>query len=170
MLRGLVIISALLLAGCNTNLSQIPNNVSVPTDSPVLTASQKMGLHEVEDNEELRSFLGIDPSVTEWCAAFVNAILKEHDIEGSSPYPLMARSFLDWGVSVEEPQVGDVVVFPRGDQGWQGHVGFYIMTTADGNYYYILGGNQDDKVTISRFPSSLALDIRRKNTSPFRPQ
>ena len=102
----------------------------------------------------------------------MNAILNEKEIPGSesvSDVPLMARSFLYWGDSVKEPEVGDIVVFPRGDQGWQGHVGFYVMTSADGKYYYILGGNQDDQVSILRFSASSALDIRRNNNLPSRP-
>ena len=168
MLRGLVITSAFVLAGCNTQLSEIPPNIAVPTDSPVFAASQMMDLHEIEERQELKALLGVDPSRTEWCAAFVNAILNEKGIPGSesvSDVPLMARSFLYWGNSVEEPEVGDVVVFPRGDQGWQGHVGFYVMTSADGKYYYILGGNQNEEVSILRFSAASALDIRRNSTS-----
>ena len=172
MLRGLVITSAFLLAGCNTQLSEIPPNISVPNDSPVFAASQMIGLHERKDRKELKSFLGIDPSRTEWCAAFINAILNQKEIPGSesvSDVPLMARSFLYWGDSVKEPEVGDIVIFPRGDQGWQGHVGFYVMTSADGKYYYILGGNQDDQVSILRFSATSALGIRRNNNQPSLP-
>ena len=81
--------------------------------------------------------------------AFVNQVFALHDIPGSesvSDVPLMARSFLSWGqkVNVENIKPGDVVVFPRGNKGWQGHVGFYIgsIIQDDIEWYLILGGNQ----------------------------
>jgi len=54
-------------------------------------------------------------------------------------------------------------VFPRGNQGWQGHVGFYLRTIeVNGTeYYYILGGNQSNKVSIELFRANKSLGIRR---------
>jgi cell wall-associated NlpC family hydrolase len=80
-------------------------------------------------------------------------------------YPLTARAFLDWGqkISKQDIKPGDIVVFPRGNQGWQGHVGFYLKTqTINGvEYYLILGGNQRNKVSIVPYRASRALGIRR---------
>jgi hypothetical protein len=61
------------------------------------------------------------------------------------------------------PEFGDIVVFPRGNQGWQGHVGFYIETVqVDGiDHYVILGGNQKNKVSYDLYPASKAIAIRR---------
>lgn len=75
----------------------------------------------------------------------------------------MARSFLEWGESVDSPRQGDVVVFPRGNTGWQGHVGFYIDSVAinDIVYYRILGGNQGNSVSIDLYSAHTALGIRR---------
>jgi len=148
----------LFVSGCAT--------YAVPEESHVYDAAQLMGKHEVRDNPELREFLGVDPARIEWCAAFVNAVLHANDIPGSdsvSQYPLTARSFLQWGETVNEPGLGDIVVFPRGNSSWQGHVGFYLMSyIIDGEeHYLILGGNQDDSVTAEYFPASKALGIRR---------
>ena len=132
--------------------------------SPVHSASNYMFKHEVKDNKELKELIGINPSQTEWCAAFVNTMLHQNDIPGSesvSDYPLMARSFLTWGNKVKEPAVGDIVVFARGDDGWQGHVSFYIRTSNDGKYYYVLGGNQSDMVNVEAYPVRKVLSIRR---------
>ena len=132
--------------------------------SPVHSASTYMFKHEVKNRKELKKLLGVDPSRTEWCAAFVNAMLHKNDIPGSesvSDYPLMARSFLFWGEKVKEPEVGDIVVFERGDEGWQGHVSFYIGTSQDGKYYYVLGGNQSDQVNVEAYPVRKVLSIRR---------
>ena len=138
---------------------QIPE---VPDGTPVHTASQMAFMHEEKDRKELKQFLGIDPVQYEWCAAFVNSILKEHNIPGSesvSKYPLMARSFLKWGETVNEPQIGDILVFSRGNNGWQGHVGFYAGMS--GNNYLVLGGNQNDAVNVMIYKSKNLLGIRR---------
>ena len=80
---------------------------------------------------------------------------------------MTARAFLDWGTKVSEPKAGDIVVFPRGNQGWQGHVGFYLRTIeVNGTeYYYILGGNQSNKVSIELYRASGALGIRSHSES-----
>ena len=143
--------------------------IKVSSDNPALTAYNYYGLDEQDDRQELKDYTGVDPVRTEWCAAFVNSVLNESGIPGSesvSDVPLMARSFLKWGQPVvkEDIQPGDLVIFPRGNQGWQGHVGFYLQTQVkDGiEYYLILGGNQSNKVTIEMYRSNKALDIRRK--------
>lgn len=133
------------------------------TDS-VVTAQPYIGLSERQDRGAIREFVGVDPVRTEWCAAFVNAILEKDGIPGSSSvsdHPLMARSFLTWGESVspEDIQRGDIVIFPRGDRGWQGHVGFYVETQ-DGRWV-ILGGNQYNEVRYDFFKPSRAIAVRR---------
>jgi uncharacterized protein (TIGR02594 family) len=128
------------------------------------------GLDEVRDRELIREIMGVDPVSTEWCAAFVNMVLLENDLPQSSEYndyPLMARSFLFWGEEVRDnPMQGDVLIFKRGTSGWQGHVGFYVnRRVLNGEvYYYVLGGNQSDKVSIEAYPASKLLGIRRLNT------
>ena len=104
---------------------------------------------------------------TEWCAAFVNAVLEIEGIPSNSlhEYPLLARSFLDWGSTVEysDIQRGDIVVFPRGNSSWQGHVGFYVTTvdTPKGQRWVILGGNQANSVRYDLYDPNRALGIRR---------
>ena len=135
------------------------------TDSTT-TATQYLGLQERQDRTEIRELVGVDPVRTEWCAAFVNAILEMDNIPSLNdidyPYPLTARGFLQWGMPVAKNDIqrGDIVVFPRGNQGWQGHVGFYVMTTKDG-YWMILGGNQDKSVKYSLYNPRRAISVRR---------
>jgi uncharacterized protein (TIGR02594 family) len=144
--------------------------IIVSAENPALTAYNYYGLHEQDNREELQTLTGIDPVHTEWCAAFVNGVLEESGIPGSesvSEYPLMARSFLTWGekISKEDINAGDIVVLPRGDASWQGHVGFYVRTIerAGVTYYAILGGNQSNKVSIELYRASRVLGIRRYN-------
>ena len=159
MVRVLLVIGLFVLAGC------------IATDSTehLIVAESKIGLNEYQHRTVLKRYTGVDPRYTEWCAAFVNAVLEEsnmislHDMEHVAP--LMARSFLRWGKPVDIPSAGDIVIFPRGDSDWKGHVGFYLNTVEKNNkvYYRILGGNQNDKVSIVLYPAKKALGIRRAN-------
>lgn len=175
-MRVKLFLPLLLLAGCASTvplsiadfkLQLEPSTQIVVRQKPVeMVALRYIGYAEKTHRAELKELLGVDPKRTEWCAAFVNAVLAESGIPGSdtvSQYPLTARSFLDWGVRVKDPQPGDIVVFPRGREAWQGHVGFYLRTQIiDGiKYYYILGGNQSNKVSIDVFRASSAISIRR---------
>jgi len=80
----------------------------------------------------------------------------------------MARSFLTYGDPVDEPRLGDIVIFSRGDP-WQGHVAFYMATRViEGKEVIIvLGGNQKDMVSYDSYPSSRVVGIRRLNTQPL---
>ena len=154
--------SVWVLSACTVNI----NSYNTPT--VIVSAGSWIGSHEHYDRAALTEFLGVDPVRTEWCAAFVNSVLAQQGIPGSDsvhPHPLLARSFLSWGSAVHrsEIQSGDVVVFPRGWEGWQGHVGFYVATVwEDGvEYWAILGGNQQDTVSVDLYPADLAIGIRR---------
>lgn len=158
-----LLISVLAISsGCDVSQSFEQDNKSL-----VRTAQAHVGLNERTDRQELKSLLGIDPVYYEWCAAFVNAILELENIPSNKDhkYPLTARAFLDWGDAIQPQDIrkGDLVIFPRGSQGWQGHVGFYITTeTIRGkDYYLILGGNQSNQVKYDLYPANYALGIRR---------
>lgn len=157
-----MILFLLLCGGCaNQDIPSDTSNVAT-----LSTASAMVGLNEKSNRTELTALMGVDPVQSQWCAAFVNSILHLNSIPGSevvSEHPLTARSFIYWGSYVFEPKMGDIVVFPRGNQGWQGHVGFYIETVnQDGiDYYVILGGNQDNEVSYDLYPASKAIAIRR---------
>ena len=139
------------------------------TSSTVEEAQSWLGLNEHSHRTVIRRYVGVDPVRTQWCAAFVNAVLAENEIPGSetvSDNPLLARSFLTWGVNVEPGDIkdGDIVVFPRGNSDWQGHVGFYVgeIVIDDIRYYRILGGNQSNSVSIELYRADYALAIRRE--------
>lgn len=145
----------ILLAGCS--------------DTQTLKAREYLGLHEQTDRTELEEILGVDPVRTEWCAAFVNAMLEQDGVPSLNtvdhPHPLLARSFLDHGspINPQDIQYGDLVIFPRGSQGWQGHVGFYVGRYSTGEWI-ILGGNQNKKVSYQLFESRRVIGIRRIST------
>lgn len=94
-----------------------------------------------------------------WCAAFVGAVLAKAGVQGTGS--LLARSYESWGekVSPEDIQPGDVIVFPRGNSSWQGHVGF--VAGLAGDKVRVLGGNQGDQVNVKAYRLSDAIAIRR---------
>ena len=145
------------LAGC----------IQTPIQEPTARAEEYLGLHERQNRQQLKELLDVDPVRTEWCAAFVNAILELEGIPNNDEhkYPLTARAFLDWGnpINPQDIKPGDIVVFPRGNQGWQGHVGFYVTTvdTNKGQRWVILGGNQSNSVRYDLYDPKRALGIRR---------
>ena len=143
----------------------------LPYTNPIPEAVPYIGYHEQKHRKELKDLVGVDPVYTQWCAAFVNAVLYESNIENNEAhaYPLTARSFLDWGFEVKSPIPGDIVVFPRGRQAWQGHVGFYLKTVIinDQEYYLILGGNQNNEVSIKTYLADRAISIRRQSEAKF---
>jgi len=154
----------LLYIGCAVFLGACGTPVS-DADS-ILTAQPYLGYSETQHRAALQEFTGVDPVRTEWCAAFVNAILELDGIPGSesvSEHPLMARSFLLWGEAVEGAHIqrGDVVVFPRGNSSWQGHVGFFVAPYPRTGEWIILGGNQDNTVSYQLFDPDRAIGIRR---------
>lgn len=135
-----------------------------PGASAMEIAGKQIGLNEREQKAALTNFLteggqDLDPATTAWCAAFVNATLQQSGQSGTGK--LNARSFLDWGTPVDQPQPGDVAVFSRGDpNGWQGHVGFYAGDNPDGSVR-VLGGNQNDAVNYSSYGRDKLLGFRR---------
>ena len=159
-MKSLIILSSLLLAGC-MSIAESSNSV--------VTAKPYIGLQERTHRRELHKLLDVDPVRTEWCAAFVNSVLELDDIPNLNDQtkypPLMARSFLYWGERVEREDIqrGDIVIFPRGNAGWKGHVGFYVDTQMHNGkeYWIVLGGNQSNEVRYEFYSPSRALGIRR---------
>ncbi|UOR07144.1 TIGR02594 family protein [Hymenobacter aerilatus] len=94
-----------------------------------------------------------------WCGLFVGVVVERADYN-LVPILLRAKQWLKWGNPVPEPMLGDVVVFTRVGGG---HVGFYVGE--DATHLHILGGNQNNSVSIARFPKSAAVGYRR---SPWR--
>lgn len=118
-----------------------------------------------EDNPEVLKYfneIGFDGSKlkdeTAWCSAFVNWVAKVSGCEYSGK--LNARSWLEYGEQVVNPQVGDIVILWRESKyTWKGHVGFFIRESND--HIYILGGNQQNEVNILPYKKSRLLQYRR---------
>lgn len=95
-----------------------------------------------------------------WCAAFVGSVLARVGIRNTGS--LLAKSYLNWGVevpSLDQAEPGDILIFDRGTQSWQGHVGF--LAGRKGGYVEVLGGNQNNQVNITRYLEREVIAIRR---------
>lgn len=100
----------------------------------------------------------IDDDETAWCSAFINWLALQTGYEHSSS--LLARSWLEFGEIVPVPDLGDIAIFSRGDKNsYFGHIGLYI-TERDG-YIYVLGGNQNNEVNISKYSKMRLLGFRK---------
>lgn len=137
--------------------------------TPYEVAKQLVGQQEGYKNDLLNRFLngdtrGMTSAQFAWCSRFVKQAAVE---AGVPPETLkgatdMARSWMNVGKPVDQPQQGDVVVFSRGAPGsGQGHVGFYEGPGSTPGTLKVLGGNQGDRVAVSDYPASRVLGYRR---------
>lgn len=143
------------------------NPTPTPPPEPIRTAREWEGASANKNRKELKEYLSnrnntsIDPLSIAWCAAFMNAVLKDAGYEGTNS--LMARSFLSYGTKVKSPEEGDIVVFKRGSSAEAGHVAFFVGYEYINNKQYIkaLGGNQKKSVNMALYPVERLLGIRR---------
>lgn len=91
-----------------------------------------------------------------WCAAFAGACLERAGHRCSRS--LMARSYLAWGVALDQPSYGCITVFSRGDNPSAGHVGFWLAESPE--KVLLIGGNQGDAVSVAQFDRSAVLGYR----------
>ena len=102
---------------------------------------------------------------TPWCGLFVAHCIGSQLSEEPLPDgPLGARNWQRFGNPVT-PQPGAVMVFWREKkQSFKGHVGFYAGE--DKTHFHILGGNQSDKVCVTRVAKERFLAARWPSTVP----
>jgi uncharacterized protein (TIGR02594 family) len=145
--------------------------------TPFLLAQRFIGLREMKgslDNPQIMAMLSLDmawPDHDEvpWCSAFVNYICWLLRVQRSKD--LRARSWLEVGMPVvpDVAMVGfDVVIIKRGgdDRGPEvinapGHVGFYAGREFSSGAFHILGGNQNNQVSVAPYDCTRLLGIRR---------
>ena len=104
--------------------------------------------------------LGIvyNADATAWCGLFVAHCLKEAGIDllkmDKQTIAIRAKAWATWGVHTP-PRYGCILVFERPGGG---HVGFYVGE--DSKYYYVLGGNQGDMVSVMKIERSRMIATR----------
>ena len=151
---------------------------TAPVSSPIpwyAEASRMLGVHEKTNKSQLKSwfdpaFSEIDPAEIPWCGAFVGTCLRKTlgpDIKVPDNM-LGARAWGTYGTRCE-PQRGAILTFWRvSKSSWQGHAGF--MAGQDKSYFYVLGGNQSDAVTIAKLQKSRLLESRWPDGVPEQKQ
>ena len=90
-----------------------------------------------------------------WCGLFVAVVAKRAGKDVPA-HPLWALSWSAFGAKAPEPALGDVLTFIRHGGG---HVGLYVGE--DKSAFHVLGGNQSDRVCISRVAKSRLYAARR---------
>lgn len=90
-----------------------------------------------------------------WCGLFA-AIVAHRAGKVPVANPLWARNWSKFGVDVKDAGLGDVLVFQREGGG---HVGFYVAE--DATAYHVLGGNQSNRVSITRIAKARCVARRR---------
>lgn len=90
-----------------------------------------------------------------WCGLFMAVIAVR---AGKTPpdNPLWALNWAKFGTEGHQPNLGDVCVFIRPGGG---HVAMYVAE--DTSTYHIVGGNQGDKVSITRIDKHRLYAVRR---------
>ncbi|NRA69261.1 MAG: TIGR02594 family protein [Pseudobacteriovorax sp.] len=101
------------------------------------------------------------PKGSNWCGLFIGWCMIQIGLEIPDS-PQVARRYLKIGESVENPQVGDLVIFWReSKKSWKGHVGIFVREDHEARRIYCLGGNQSNLVNITAYDSRKVLGFRR---------
>jgi len=144
-----------------------------PNDPPWLKrAFADLGLHELPGVAarpriiEMYAKAGhpeIKSDEVAWCSAALNTWMVESNLRGTGS--LAARSWLTWGRAVDSRKViprGAVLIFRRGNSSWQGHV--CLCLEDNGDILTVIGGNQSDGVTITRYRRAALIGARWPDT------
>jgi uncharacterized protein (TIGR02594 family) len=89
------------------------------------------------------------------CGLYIAIVMKRGNREVVKD-PLWARNWAKFGVKVDSPMLGDLLVFSRGSGG---HVGLYIFENS--THYAVLGGNQGNSVSIVMIAKNRLIASRR---------
>src|SRR5262245_2930567 len=140
-------------------------------DGPsILPLAAKIG----ELYPEMADYCRLVVPTTSWCGLFcghdlaVNGIRPPYNPKVDTQSFLWARAWLGYGTSVQrgQEQPGDILVFDFG--GGDSHVTFHNGDS--GSNYLCLGGNQSDQVSVSPYPKSQCIGIRRPPAPSSQPQ
>ena len=115
--------------------------------------------------DELNQAAGVNPNAQPvagysdddipWCGLFA-AIVTLRAGKAVVAAPLWARNWAQFGQGGFAAGLGDVLVFSRNGGG---HVGFYVAE--DATAYHVLGGNQGNRVSITRVARDRCIAARR---------
>lgn len=86
-----------------------------------------------------------------WCGSFVAWVMQQHNINPVNN-AFRAKEWKNFGKKIQRPVYGAIGIKSRKGGG---HVAFIVGQAKDGSKYYMLGGNQKDKVQILEYPKNV---------------
>ena len=110
----------------------------------ILSWAKALGLEKVYTNDEIP-----------WCGLFVAYCAHASGLPVVK-HPLWALNWNKYGNVAKVPMLGDVLTFTRNGGG---HVGIYVGE--DATHYHVLGGNQNNSVSVSRIAKDRLSQARR---------
>ncbi len=114
----------------------------------ILNYAREAGFNWVNDDE------------TPWCSIFMNWVAMKTNYERTKR--ANARSWLNIGIQVVNPEPGDIVIYWRErEDSHKGHVGIFMGYSRDRTRIYTLGGNQGNSVSVSGYSATRLLGFRR---------
>lgn len=137
---------------------EVPQPVIAAAGEPpwIVWARKQLGEREVPgegDNPDIVAWFKLTTlpkeywhDATAWCAVFVNAGFFLNGVKGLRS--ARAADWLQFGTQVEEPRLGDVVVFTWDDGSH--HVAYFLAL--EGERVRVIGGNQSNAVTETTYP------------------
>ena len=138
-----------------------------PREAMLLSATNYYLLTEVPGEQHNLTILNffnelkhtwVQTDETAWCAVWVSYLAKINGIEHSKK--LDARSWLNIGQNIPNPERGDLVIFWRGSlTDWRGHIGLYMGQ--ENGHIHCFGANQSNQVNIKQYPINRLLGFRR---------
>jgi uncharacterized protein (TIGR02594 family) len=130
--------------------------IKIAKDSPypwISVALNEVGQRERQNNPRVIQYVatvrdpkGVRDDRIDWASHFVEWSMNQAGIKGPKSEDPFA--WLNWGRSISKPEIGSVVVFEIPPSGYR-HVGFVVGESR--GELIVLGGNQDDSVSVKPF-------------------
>lgn len=130
------------------------------------TALNEMGESEVSGSKanprilayfKASKFWGTDDSGGQnaWCGSFVSWVMKQNNVEPVKN-AFRAKEWASFGKKIDKPLYGAIGIKTRRGGG---HVAFVVGQSADGNSLFMLGGNQNNTVNVTKYKKEVWTDF-----------
>lgn len=138
------------LASARPRTSRLPWMVTANREIGQAEVAGKKANPKILEYFKASKYWGTDDSGASnaWCASFVAWVMKQ---SGFMPVAkaYRAKEWEKFGQKINAPVYGAIGVKRRKGGG---HVAFVLGQSSDGNFLFMLGGNQEDMVQVKRYP------------------
>jgi len=155
-------------------LNEIMNKQKFDVPDYAYEAFKEIGVKEIQGDgsnpevEKYHSVAGLSWAKDDipWCGSFIAYCMSKANIDFIEvKNPASSLSWFKFGKKVDMPYYGALCIKTRKGGG---HITMSIGISEDRRYFYGLGGNQDDKVCIHKYPISIFKGFRLPyNTKPI---